>query len=111
MPVISYLPSAVFETSQDNCIQQLDDQTHNLRISRVTVSGPELSSMSNLSSEVQILPTFDFDGRWRTDAGLGRKLGLSRQQLGQLSSVGLLHFDPVMPELRTRLRDHTILTS
>jgi hypothetical protein len=75
-----------------------------------TVSGPELSSMSNLPSEVQILLTFDFDGKWRTDAVLARKLGLSRQKLGQLFSVGGLHFDPVMPELRTRLRDHTILT-
>jgi hypothetical protein len=179
MPVISYLPSAVSETGQDNCIQQLDDQIHNLRTSRVTplitwkmepghpplvvkhcpkceqrrhfycsesfrvnaqqkdldiwliykcqncdatwkctvlrhvsptsikrdlfdafqhndrltswkyafdfpllkrngaeidsaieytVSGPELSSMSNLPSEVQILLTFDFDGKWGTDA-------------------------------------------
>jgi hypothetical protein len=221
MPVISYLPSAVFGTGQDNCTQQLDDRIHNLRTSRVTpliawkidpghpplvvkdcpkceqrrhfycserfrvdaqqknldiwliykcqncdgiwkctvlrhvspssinrdlfdasqfndrltswkyafdftllkrngveidsaieytVSGPELLSMSNLPSEVQILLTFDFDGKWRTHAVLSRKLGLSKQKLGQLFSVGGLHFDPGMLELRTRLRDHTILT-
>ena len=75
-----------------------------------TVSGPELSSVSNLPSELQILLTFDFDGKWRTDAVLARKLGLSRQKLGELFSRGGLHFDPAMPDLRTKLRDHTILT-